>query len=197
MKYCTYCGKEFLDEAVICCCTLMQIRTVTKSKCRKELDMEDRITPNKENVLAETPQNAFCEKCGAQIAQNAEICPSCGCAVKSKEIKKEENISTFKKSEKTWIIILSIFFVTFAGAVILLLTSKGFVRARDWYQYLHSDLGQLGKNLSLSGAIEWQQRVDAVKAELVPYYIGIGICAVLAIVALAGDILLFVNKKKK
>lgn len=137
----------------------------------------------------------YCIHCAKELLDESVICPGCGCAVENKEIKKEEKISTFKKNEKTWIIILSIFFVAFAGAVILLLTSRGFEKAIDWYQYLNSDLGQIGKNLSVSGAIEWQQKVDAAKAELVPYYIGIGICGVLAIAAFVGDILLFIKKK--
>ena len=76
------------------------------------------------------------------------------------------------------------------------MTSRGFEYAVDWYQYLNSDLGQIGKNLSTSGAIKWQQKVDAAKDALIPYYIGIGASGVLALAALIGDVLLFVNKKK-
>lgn len=138
----------------------------------------------------------YCQKCGKELLDEAVICVGCGCTVENNEIKKEQKISTFKKNKKQWIIALSILFIVFIVAVILLLTSSEYVWANDMYAYLHSDLGQLGKNLSASGAIEWQQKVDDVKATLIPYYIGICACSVLALTSLIGDILLLVNKKK-
>lgn len=69
--------------------------------------MEDRITPNNENVLAETPQNTFCEKCGAQIAQNAEICPSCGCATKQEPREKTAGKRNPTNAKKIIVIALS------------------------------------------------------------------------------------------
>ncbi|MBQ4119827.1 MAG: hypothetical protein IJD45_05505 [Clostridia bacterium] len=138
----------------------------------------------------------YCSKCGKELLDEAVICVGCGCAVENKEIKNKQKTSIFEKNKKQWMIVFSILFVVFAGVSILLLTSRGFDYAVDWYQYLNSDLGQLGKNLSTSGAIEWQQKVDAAKDALIPYYIGIGASGVLALAALIGDVLLFVNKKK-
>lgn len=103
---------------------------------------------------------------------------------------------TFKKNKKQWIIALSIIFVIFVIIALLLLTSSGYIRASDEYDYLHSDLGQIGKNLSSSGAIEWQQEVDNAKSTLTTYYIGISATSVLALITLIGDILLIINKKK-
>jgi len=138
----------------------------------------------------------YCQKCGREIFDEAIVCPGCGCAVGNGEIKTEKQTSTFKKNNMQWIIIVSILFLVFAGVAILLLTSDGFVRASDQYRYLHSDYGQLGKRISASGAIEWQQKVDDVKDTLTSYYVGIGVCGVLALTALVGDILLFFNRKK-
>lgn len=138
----------------------------------------------------------YCTHCGKEIMQGAAICVACGCTVENKEIKNKQKTSMFEKNKKQWTIALSILFVVFVGVSILLLTSRGFEYAVDWYQYLNLDLGQIGKNLSTSGAIEWQQKVDAAKDALIPYYIGIGASGVLALAALIGDVLLFVNKKK-
>ena len=138
----------------------------------------------------------YCSKCDKELLDEAVICVGCGCTVENKEIKNKQKTSMFEKNKKQWTIALSILFVVFVGVSILLLTSRGFEYAVDWYQYLNSDLGQIGKNLSTSGAIKWQQKVDAAKDALIPYYIGIGASGVLALAALIGDVLLFVNKKK-
>ena len=138
----------------------------------------------------------FCEKCGKELFDEAVICVGCGCPVEKTKVKEEEKILTPNKNKKLWMIVLSILFVVFVGVAILLLTSREFVRTSDLYQYLHTDLGQLGKNISVSGAIEWQQRVDSAKDVLIPYYIGIGVSSVLALTVLVGEVLLFVSTKK-
>ncbi len=137
----------------------------------------------------------YCAKCGKELFDEAVFCVGCGCPVECSEIKRTK-FSVFKQNRKQLIMVFSVFFIVFAAITILLLTSSGYDRAIDMYQYLHSDLGQMGKSLSVSGAIEWQQKVNAAKAALIPYYIGIGISGVLAIASLIGDIILFVGKKK-
>lgn len=63
MKYCSKCGAELFDEAVIC------------PKCGS--DVENHNSDQK-------PLTKFCERCGTQININASICPNCGCETKSK-----------------------------------------------------------------------------------------------------------------
>ncbi len=139
----------------------------------------------------------YCTHCGKELLDEAVICPGCGCAAESKEIKNEPKVSTFLKNKKQWTIALTILFIIFTGATILLLTSNDFIRTHETYEYLHTDIGQFGNDISTSSAIRWQRKVDAAKATLIPYYIGIGTCSVFALTALIGDILLLVNKKKE
>ena len=138
----------------------------------------------------------YCTHCGKELLDEAVICVHCGCSVKSITVKDERKISKFERHRKLWISILSVLFSGFAVAIILILTSPEYIDTADLYAYLHTDLGKLGSQISVEGAIEWVQRVEDVKSELIPYYIGIGTCAVLALAALVGDILLFTTKNK-
>ena len=138
----------------------------------------------------------FCAKCGNEIMDEAVICPNCGCAVENKEIIKGQRISTFDKNRKEWIIALTILFVVFASATVLLLISSGFQKAHSMYLYLNSDLAQWSNQFSLENSIRWQQEFDAAKATITSYYIGIGACGALALTALVGNILLFISRKK-
>lgn len=87
-------------------------------------------------------------------------------------------------------------FVVFASATIMILTSSDFIRTSDLYTYLHSNMGKFGNELSIDHQIKWQLEVEAARDKLIPYYIGIGLCGVLALTSLIGDILLMVNKRK-
>lgn len=139
----------------------------------------------------------FCQKCGKELLDEAVICVGCGCVVENKVIINEQKTSTFLKNRKQWIIVLYILFVVFTGSVILLLTSSGYDEAIDLYQFYHSDLGQLGKNLSALKAIEWQQKVDSIKATLITYYVGVGVCGALSLTTLIGAVILFFSKKRE
>lgn len=44
--------------------------------------MEEKIATDNEAVPEKPPQQVFCEKCGALITQDTEICPNCGCPTK-------------------------------------------------------------------------------------------------------------------
>lgn len=135
----------------------------------------------------------FCQHCGKELLDDAVICVGCGCPIENQNNKKEQRVSVFKKYRKQWLIALELLFVVCVVVVILMLTSEEFIRARDLYAFLHTDLGQLGKNISTSGAIEWKQDVEAAKSSLMPYYIGIGLSGVVALTSLVG---VFIIKKK-
>ena len=126
----------------------------------------------------------------------AVICPNCGCAVENKEIIKVQRMSTFNKNRKRWMIALTILFVVFAGATVLLLISSGFQKAHSMYRYLNSDLAQWSNQFSWESTIRWQQEFDTAKATIIPYYIVIGTFSVLALTALVGNVLLLLSKKK-
>ena len=137
----------------------------------------------------------YCTHCGKELLDEAVICSGCGCA-ENDIIKNKFPISRFKRNKRQWIIIFSALFVVFASATIMILTSSDFIRTSDLYTYLHSDMGKFGNELSIDRQIEWQLEVEAARDKLIPYYIGIGLCGVLALTSLIGDILLMVNKRK-
>ena len=59
MKYCTHCGKQLLDEAVLCIgcgCDVRRVRGVATPQATK-----------------------FCNYCGAEVLKDAVVCPKCGC----------------------------------------------------------------------------------------------------------------------
>jgi len=91
---------------------------------------------------------------------------------------------------KKMIIALSILFIFFCIVTILILFSEDFIRNRDLYQYLHSDLAMRNRS-----TLEFELEISKVKTKLIPYYIATGICGTLALASLAGDIYLFVAKK--
>lgn len=90
MKYCTHCGKEVLDEAVVC------------TGCGCEIKG---INPK------------FCMYCGAEVGENAVICVKCGCPVKKSPVTEKKNIVT-ELSEKMKI--NGIIWLCVAGVQILL-----------------------------------------------------------------------------
>ena len=65
MKYCTTCGNEVMDEAVIC------------PKCGCEIIGK---------------KHSFCHHCGAEVNPDAVICVKCGCTVQHKQIEDKKNV---------------------------------------------------------------------------------------------------------
>lgn len=133
----------------------------------------------------------YCTHCGKEMLNDAVICVGCGCPIENKT--KELKVSVFKKYRKQWLIALGLLFVICAVVAVLIASSEDGIRAYHMYRFLHTELGQLGKDTSLSGAIEWEHDVEAAKSALMPYYIGVGSCAVVALTSL---IAFFIIKKK-
>ena len=132
----------------------------------------------------------FCQYCGKQHFDEAAFCPNCGRPVKE-IVQVKETTSAFSKKKKQWVIVLSSLFIVFAFVTILLLTSNGFDYAIDQYQYLNSDFYRAS-----SDGMDWALEVRAAIAQLIPYYIGIGISVVLALASLVGDIIVIAKKGK-
>jgi hypothetical protein len=70
MKFCSRCGKELFDEAVVC----------VGCGC---------AVPNN-NHMVQTPifnerKTKFCAHCGKEIDQDAVVCLGCGCSVSNQE----------------------------------------------------------------------------------------------------------------
>lgn len=138
-----------------------------------------------------------CAHCGKELLDEAVVCVGCGCPVNSKETENPQKKSTSKTNKKVWMIVLSVLFVVSVLVIVLIFTSSDFIRTKDTYDYLHSDFGTMSIRGGSERAIEWQSKVDAVKSELITYYIGAGVCGVLALTSLVGNILLFTKKSKK
>ncbi len=77
MKYCSHCGKEIADEAVVCIgcgCAVPNTQINTTSSAT---DTGEKKTK-------------FCSHCGKEIDNNAVICIGCGCAVPNYKQKKSK-----------------------------------------------------------------------------------------------------------
>lgn len=120
MKFCTHCGKQLYDEAIICpgCGCAVQ-----------------RKVPNNQVLhnSQETVRKRFCVYCGKELGEDAEICMGCGCRVNNAQIKKKtakSNDSSIVQSKSIKVangfmilsIVLSIIFSLICSAVVLILS---------------------------------------------------------------------------
>ena len=68
MKYCSHCGKEITDEAVVCVGCGCPVPNTQINTTLPAIDTSEKKTK-------------FCSHCGKEIDKNAVICIGCGCAV--------------------------------------------------------------------------------------------------------------------
>lgn len=94
MKYCVHCGRELLDEAVIC------------PGCGCAAGGPYAQSP--------PPRAAYCTRCGMQIGPQATFCTNCGCPVGGAVplANRAAMLSTLSEKVKTngiiWIVIASV-----------------------------------------------------------------------------------------
>ena len=75
MKYCSHCGKELMDETVVCpACGC----AVGANQIKNE------VTQNKK----------YCSVCGKEVNVQAVICPNCGCKVGNINTQNKNGINT-------------------------------------------------------------------------------------------------------
>jgi hypothetical protein len=99
MKYCSKCGKELFDEAVIC----------VNCGCAV-----DNFNVKKEQTSAViNPNVKYCSKCGKQLMAEAVVCINCGCA--TEPLKKQNT----KKGLSSAIKVFMIFACFFPGVYII------------------------------------------------------------------------------
>ena len=65
MKYCSKCGAELVDEAVVC------------PKCGCSVAPQAPAQPAQQV----SKDYKFCSHCGYKVAKEAVVCPNCGCAL--------------------------------------------------------------------------------------------------------------------
>lgn len=111
MKYCSHCGKEIADEAVVCIGCGCAVQNTQTDTTLSATDTSEKKTK-------------FCSNCGKEIDKNAVICIGCGCAVADyqKEVTKDENQQKeYKPSglKKASIILISITIVLQAVACLI------------------------------------------------------------------------------
>ena len=90
MKYCKNCGKELMDDAVVC----------VNCGCQAET-----IRP------ISTLQNSgtkFCSHCGKELLKEAVICTGCGCSVKESAPVQNVKVSGLAVAAKVFFIISTV-----------------------------------------------------------------------------------------
>lgn len=99
MKFCSHCGKEIADEAVVCVGCGCSTESVKKQ---------------------ETPSSVkYCGYCGKELNTNAVVCTNCGCAVSDSMSVKSKSSS----QNKTLYNIAKIFMFITIGAYALCFVS--------------------------------------------------------------------------
>ncbi|MBQ6701882.1 MAG: zinc ribbon domain-containing protein [Clostridia bacterium] len=134
----------------------------------------------------------FCQNCGSVLSESAAFCPACGSANEGGGAKASKPSS---QSKMIWIIILSVLFVVSVVAIVLILNSTELHQTTQMYEFLKAatEFEELvGRNPNPYLA-EYKQ----VKSELMSYYISVGVCGVVALASLVGNILLFMKIKKR
>ncbi len=99
MKFCTHCGTQLHDEAVVCL------------KCGAPAE---KVKTNLPTAL----ETKYCTHCGAQVLKDAVICPKCGCSVKSRNT---SNVGTGLQTAAKVLMILSCVGAAIAAVVMLIL----------------------------------------------------------------------------
>ena len=89
MKYCSHCGKDIDDEAVICI------------GCGCAVPGYTNVAAKKQEVVQNTKSTKFCSHCGKEIDSEAVICIGCGCAVPNYGQKKSKNKNTLPQTTST------------------------------------------------------------------------------------------------
>lgn len=78
MKYCSKCGKELFDEAVVCVNCGCAVETIRNKNIKVEPSMTN-------------SHIKYCAKCGKELLADAVICTNCGCAVAPIKRKKDKS----------------------------------------------------------------------------------------------------------
>ena len=98
MKYCRYCGKELLDEAVMCPrCKIMVDGSNLKER-QKQAKLENEYL---EEEITESSKVKYCTKCGYQLDLKAKICDNCGCKTDDIKVNQSSTSSSNKSSTRT------------------------------------------------------------------------------------------------
>ena len=110
MKYCRYCGKELLDEAVMCPrCKIMVDGSNLKERQKQDNENNDYL----EEEIVESSKVKYCTKCGYQLDLKAKICDNCGC--KTDDIKNNQS-STSSSNNSSIRTVANIFVII--GAIV-------------------------------------------------------------------------------
>ena len=102
MKYCRQCGKELLDEAVVC--PKCGCSTGYKVAVSDDIDTTPRFCEGEVTMV-------HCVHCGAEVKDTANVCPECGCLA---QVATVQGVSD--KGVSAWAVILSLL-VPIAGLI--------------------------------------------------------------------------------
>ena len=86
MKYCSNCGNELRDEAVLC------------TKCGNSFASSVLLSKQYD-------KRKFCIYCGAEVLNNAVVCPKCGCPLKTHQVINSNTNNGLQIAAKVFMII--------------------------------------------------------------------------------------------
>ena len=132
----------------------------------------------------------FCQNCGSVLSESAAFCPACGSANEGGGAKASKPSS---QSKMIWIIILSVLFVIALGVAIFILTdTSGFLRVNEKIEGMEYLDNYLGENVWV-GSDDY----NYYKSVQNQYYVILGVCGIVGLMSLVGNILLFIKIKKR
>ena len=101
MKFCTRCGKDLPDEAVVCPSCGCSVNSLPTAQ-----------------TLQVKPLVKFCNHCGAQVMNEAVICTKCGCSLQSQnQVRGSTGLQT---AAKVFMILSCVFYGLIGFAYILI-----------------------------------------------------------------------------
>ena len=98
MKFCSHCGAEIRDEAIMCpkCGCTVTVGTVKSPKSQNCIITDD---------CQKTQNNKYCTYCGAEVLKEAVVCPKCGCPVKFTAVSTDNAGSGLQTAAKVFMVL--------------------------------------------------------------------------------------------
>ncbi len=119
MKYCSKCGHQLIDEAVICV------------KCGCGVGRTS-VNHNKESRTEKEEVKKYCHQCGHQLIGKAVICTNCGCGANVQSTNAYEEKQPEKDEADTGLLVLSVV-VPVVGFILWALKNKETPKAAKTY----------------------------------------------------------------
>ena len=176
MKFCTKCGNELRDEAVIC----------PKCGCACEVNLVKTDTTPTQGVK-------YCNYCGAEVLKEAVVCPKCGCPLKANRAVVRKTGTALPTTTKVFLVIgcvlpaIAAFVMAILSIVISNMTSGLELETNFGVMYLIMAIVYL---LPLIWRIPMTNHYFKASAKKEPVGIGFKVCTLLFVNLIAGILML-------